>query len=58
MPSIYGFVLSLCTVVVMMAYATYKFDFLLNRKNPNITQVDKPGVIEESTRFNFRDAGL
>ena len=42
----------------MMGYASVKFNILVDRKNPTLAQIDKPGALDDSEVFNFRQAGL
>ena len=56
--SIFGFVSTLCFFLVMILYASVKFDQLISYHNPNLAQIDKPGAMDEAEKFNFRDAGL
>ena len=56
--SIFGLVFSLCIFLVMLVYASVKFNQLMTYHNPNLAQIDKPGAMDEAENFNFREAGL
>lgn len=44
--------------LLMLIYATLKFDHLVNRKNPTINSYNERGAIETTEKTNFFDKGL
>ena len=51
-----GSLISVCLILLMLLYGTFKFDILVHRLNPTITVVEKPKEFnDEMTLVNLRN---